>query len=130
MTAGDCIKIAGIEVILWPDADQPGLKQAKVAAELLHQSGQPRLIRICALPLELPVSGDIVDAVKMLGWTASDIRVLCSTPSSTPPIRNPRELDCPRSQPKGRSGCGSIEFRGAQLQSLTVIQAQENRRWL
>lgn len=89
MTAGDCIKIAGIEVILWPDADQPGLKQAKVAAELLHQSGQPRLIRICALPLELPVSGDIVDAVKMLGWTASDIRVLCSHAVKYPPDPKP-----------------------------------------
>lgn len=73
MTTAECAKLAGIEVILWPDADQAGIKQAKMAAELLHTSRAPRLIRICSLPLELPVSGDIVDAVKILGWTREEM---------------------------------------------------------
>jgi len=78
MAPGECAKLAGIETILWPDADQPGIKQAKLAAEALHLSGHPRLVRICSLPLELPVSGDIVDAVKVLGWTRKEIDKLLS----------------------------------------------------
>lgn len=89
MTLAECAKLAGMEAILWPDADQPGIKQAKQAAELLHASGYPRLVRICSLPLEMPVAGDIVDAVKVLGWDRARIAQLLLGANKFPPDPNP-----------------------------------------
>ena len=89
LTKEECVKLSGVDVILWPDADQPGIKQAKAAAELLVQSKQPHSVRICSLPLELPVGGDIVDAVKSLQWGAIEIAKLLSESAKYPPDRKP-----------------------------------------
>lgn len=85
----ECVKLSGVDVILWPDADQPGIKQAKVAADLLFQSKRPRSIKICSPPLELPVGGDIVDAVKMLNWEKLEICKLLSEAAKYPPDPKP-----------------------------------------
>jgi AAA domain len=76
MNAAECTKLAGMEVILWPDADLPGERQVKGAAKMLLDSGQPRGIRIVIPPPDLPPSGDIVDAVKTLGWNRARIEEL------------------------------------------------------
>jgi AAA domain len=73
MNVAECARLAEMEVILWPDADSPGERQAKGAAKMLLDSGQARGIRIVIPPLELPLSGDIVDAVKTLGWSRARI---------------------------------------------------------
>ena len=81
----ECIKLAGLEVILWPDADHPGIKQMNDAAELMHQSGHPRMIRKVTVPLEMPVGGDIVDAVRDLGWGREQMMNLFRSAIKYPP---------------------------------------------
>lgn len=76
LTAAQCAKLAGLDVILWPDKDAPGGKQCNAAAKILRNSKQPRLIRVIAPPAELPPSGDIVDAVRTLGWGKPEIDTL------------------------------------------------------
>jgi KaiC/GvpD/RAD55 family RecA-like ATPase len=73
LTVSHCDILAGLDVVLWPDADVSGLKQCSESAKVMHESRQPRLIRVIAPPAELPASGDIVDAVRSLGWGKSEI---------------------------------------------------------
>lgn len=89
MAKEECVKLAGTEVVLWPDADQPGIKQAKVAADLLFASKCPQSIRICSPPLDLPVSGDIVDAVKTLNWGKLEVYKLILGAVTYPPEPKP-----------------------------------------
>ena len=56
------------DVILWPDNDKPGRILALARAEVLAQHSLARSISIIEPPGELPESGDIVDAVRSLGW--------------------------------------------------------------
>lgn len=67
---GDC------EVVLWPDKDASGGEQAQRAAKIIADSGSARSVALLEPPEDLPPSGDIVDAVRMLNWTADDLRRL------------------------------------------------------
>ena len=55
-----CLK--GRDVVLWPDADAPGLKAMSHIAEILVTEGV-KLIRQVVLPPELPEGWDLADAV-------------------------------------------------------------------
>ncbi len=76
--------LAGADVVLWPDHDKPGITQANEAARVLHESGLLRSIRIVTPPPELPIAGDIVDAVRTLGWTRERIETLMAAAEPYP----------------------------------------------
>ena len=80
-----CGVLAGSEVILWPDKDDSGLRQCNHAAKIAHESQQPRLIRVIDPPVELPDSGDIVDAVSLLGLGRAQIEELIHSASDWKP---------------------------------------------
>jgi hypothetical protein len=71
MSKAECQKLAGLEIILWPDADQAGFVQAKNAALMLKEAKLK--VRMCSIPIEFIVGGDIVDAVRTLKWTRKEI---------------------------------------------------------
>ena len=73
LTPAQCATLAGLDIVLWPDKDQSGAQQSHKAAMILHDSKQPRLIRVITPPAELPESGDIIDAVRSLGWGRAEI---------------------------------------------------------
>ena len=85
LTTAHCDALAGLDAVLWPDADGPGFKQCSEAAKLLHESGQPRLVRVILPPPELPIAGDIVDAVHSLGWGRAEIEKLMAEARPYPP---------------------------------------------
>jgi putative DNA primase/helicase len=58
MGESECQKLEGLKIYLWRDKD---------AAQKIHSFGHPRSIAIITPPQELPVGGDIVDVVKVLG---------------------------------------------------------------
>jgi putative DNA primase/helicase len=91
MNARECQTLAGLAVVLWPDADSPGDKQVHAAAKMLLESKQPNGIRIICPPLELPLGGDIVDAIR-LGWTQERIQRLIDEAKSWPPPPAPLEI--------------------------------------
>lgn len=86
--ATEYVKLADMDVVIWPDADPPGEKQAKTFAKSLFDCGHARSIRIVVPPPELPLSGDIVDAVKM-GWPRKVIDALISDAPEYPPKPKP-----------------------------------------
>ena len=63
----------GCDVVIWPDKDEAGESHAKAMAESLIRSGKPASVRIVDVPAELPVKGDIVDLMKLPGWTKDRI---------------------------------------------------------
>jgi hypothetical protein len=73
LTLAQCAALAGLEIVLWPDKDASGEEQCSGAAKILHESKQARLIRVITPPAELPKGGDIVDAVRSLGWGRAEI---------------------------------------------------------
>jgi hypothetical protein len=66
--------LADVDAVLWPDKDEPGGKQAMRAAQFAMRHA--RSVRIVEPPSELCPSGDIIDAVTMLGWGAAEINAL------------------------------------------------------
>ena len=58
--------LKGRNVIIWPDADEPGLGYAKNVAEQALEAGAAK-VRIVALPDGLPKSWDLADKVPE-GW--------------------------------------------------------------
>lgn len=82
-------KLAGLDVILWPDYDAPGHDQCKQAAEMLTHSKKPRSVRIIRPPMDLPVGGDIIDAVNDCGYDKEKILTLAQQASDYPPPARP-----------------------------------------
>jgi hypothetical protein len=78
MQEDHCPQVEGLDVIVWPDRDTSGDTQAKTKSQMMHDSKQPRRIRIITPPAELPEGGDIVDAVRSLGWGKTEINRLIS----------------------------------------------------
>ena len=68
MVAEHCSILANADIVLWPDKDKPGIDQAKDARKLLIDSKEPRTLKTIAPPNELPISGDIVDAMRDFGY--------------------------------------------------------------
>ncbi len=63
------------EVVLWPDADPAGHNSCRRSAELIAKAGA-RSVAIAHPPPDIPNGGDIVDAVRGLGWKAADVKRL------------------------------------------------------
>src|SRR5262249_55718449 len=63
------------EVVLWPDADPSGARSCAKAAKLIAKAGA-RNVTVVAPPPEIPNSGDIVDAVRGLGWKSEHVQRL------------------------------------------------------
>jgi hypothetical protein len=76
LTEGECKKLQGLRVILWPDMDTSGTIQVEAAARKIHDFGEPRAVAIITPPAELPDGGDIVDAVQILRWGREEIEQL------------------------------------------------------
>lgn len=89
LTNAECSKLAGKNVIIWPDADSAGEKQAKNAAKVLFDSGHPVHISLYVPSLDIPLAGDIVDAVKILGWDQEKILSELERASAYPPAPKP-----------------------------------------
>ncbi len=86
LTPAQCAVLAGLDIVLWPDKDASGEKQCSGAAKILHESKQARLIRVITPPAELPKSGDIVDAVRSLGWGRAEIDSLIRNAADWKPL--------------------------------------------
>ena len=76
LTAEQASSLAECDVVLWPDNDPSGAKQAESAADIICQSRQARSVKVVAPPADLPVAGDIIDACKDLGWDRRQIEEL------------------------------------------------------
>jgi hypothetical protein len=63
------------EVVLWPDADPAGFNSCRKAAELIAKAGA-RSVAIAHPPPDIPNAGDIIDAVRVLGCKAEDVKRL------------------------------------------------------
>jgi CHC2 zinc finger len=97
--AKHCACFGDLDVILWPDKNTSGDTQATAAANLLAESGQPRRIRMIVPPAELPDGGDIIDAVKTLGWGRAEIKKLIDEAKPFAPAA-PIEIRTPAPKPK------------------------------
>jgi uncharacterized protein (DUF927 family) len=76
ITPDQAIALSDCEVVLWPDKDTSGAKQVNAAAHAIRTSGKARTIRLISPPEELPDGGDIIDAIKTLGWDAPRLKQL------------------------------------------------------
>lgn len=79
ITPEQALTLVDCEVVLWPDNDASGAAQADAAARITHESGNARTVKIVTPPAELPPAGDIVDAIKDLGWDRPRIEQIIST---------------------------------------------------
>ena len=73
--------VAGREVVIWPDADDPGLKYAADVAALTREAGAAE-VRIVELPAGLPKSWDLADAVP----TGTDIELILESRPMLPVV--------------------------------------------
>jgi len=89
LTAAHCEVLADLDLVLWADKDQSGMKQAHDAAVILAESNQARSIRLITPPPDLPISGDIVDAVRSFHYTREKILSLIQSAKPYPPEPEP-----------------------------------------
>ncbi len=89
MEESECKKLEGLKIVLWRDKDAVGEKQAQDAAQKIHRCGHPRSIEIITPPAELASGGDIVDAVKTLGYNNALLEELIRTASEWKPVPQP-----------------------------------------
>ncbi|MDA0710554.1 MAG: DUF3987 domain-containing protein [bacterium] len=91
------------DVIIWPDKDEAGKRHAQQVARSLF--GKAKSIRVVEPPAELPEKGDIIDALKLPGWTKERVQELLAeakpyaktqTVTTPPPPRRPEfKLELP-----------------------------------
>lgn len=75
--------LGGRDVVIWPDADEPGLDAAKqIAAQLSHHKAK---VRIAQPPNNAPQRWDIHDAIKE-GWTAARLMIHIDPPINPLPL--------------------------------------------
>ncbi len=74
-----CEVLADLDVILFPDKDVAGQRQAVQAALTISRSKQARSIRIIQPPDELPSQGDVVDGIRRFGWDRQRIEGLVAS---------------------------------------------------
>jgi hypothetical protein len=67
------------DIVLWPDNDESGIEQAQKAAAILAEAGQARSIKVLTPPSELSAAGDIIDAVRALGWDRDHVTQFLNT---------------------------------------------------
>jgi uncharacterized protein (DUF927 family) len=76
ITREQAAMLADRDVVLWPDNDSSGQRQAAAAAQIIADFGKVGGIRLVEPPAELPPAGDIVDAVQSLNWNQPRIEEL------------------------------------------------------
>jgi putative DNA primase/helicase len=79
LTVEQAMTLADGEVVLWPDKDGSGQAQAVKAAQIISEAGAARSVKLLTPPPDLPEGADIVDAVRQLGWDASQVRQFTAT---------------------------------------------------
>jgi len=97
--------LAGCEVVILPDNDNPGEKYAKTVAEILGKLNPPARSRIAKLP-NLPDGGDVADWVKAHDTKdpeelAARLQNLTANPNALPAVdaADYLETDPPKSDP-------------------------------
>jgi hypothetical protein len=70
----DWSPVSGRQVVIWPDADEPGMKFAEAVARLAMAAGALD-VRIVAIPEAFPKAWDLADTPPE-GWTVEKLREL------------------------------------------------------
>ena len=83
--SADWSAMQGRDVIIWPDADEPGTKYAKAVARLTLAAGA-KTVRICDPPSDVAAGWDAADA-EAEGWTAKHVSRFLE---NTTPVINPK----------------------------------------
>lgn len=86
ITVAQAATLADCEVVLWPDNDASGRKQADGAARIIDAASQARSLKVLLPPTDFPPAGDIVDAVKDLGW---DLQRVLELVEAASPYQDP-----------------------------------------
>jgi hypothetical protein len=68
----DWSPVAGRDVVIWPDADEPGHKAAQFAAQQCKQAGAKSVV-VVDPPSDVPDGWDLADA-EAGGWTGEQVR--------------------------------------------------------
>jgi putative DNA primase/helicase len=68
ITREQAATLVDCDVVLWPDNDESGSQQTENAARTINEDGHARSIKLITPPPELSSAGDIIDAVRGLGW--------------------------------------------------------------
>jgi hypothetical protein len=88
----DWLPLAGRDVVILPDADEPGRKYAQSVARLLVKLEEPARVKIVELP-DLPDKGDIVEFIDARqGQSRDRICAEVETLASKAPILSPDEF--------------------------------------
>lgn len=95
----DWTALAGRHVVIWPDADEPGLGFASLAADLMHEAGAAS-VRVVDVPVGVwPIKWDLADADLPEGVTEATLRDLLDTAPLTE-ADNGTEQDQPQAVPE------------------------------
>jgi hypothetical protein len=89
----DFTPLAGRDVIIWPDADEPGYKAAKDVFAVLKRSGAAS-VRVIDVPSDKSKGWDAADAIAE-GWTSHEFNALVVSPSQSPrgeTVRHPLKV--------------------------------------
>ena len=69
--------LSGRDVVIWPDADEPGAKYAETVAKLLKVAGA-KSVRLIAPPASAGVGWDAADALAA-GWTGEQVEQMIAS---------------------------------------------------
>jgi putative DNA primase/helicase len=73
ITPEQAAQLAGCDIVLWPDNDSSGFRQARAAYRVISDAARVRSIRLLQPAAEVPASGDIIDVVNDLKWDRTAI---------------------------------------------------------
>ena len=105
ITRDQAARLADCDAILWPDNDNSGLQQQERAAQIIASAGQARNIRMLAPPSNFPPAGDIIDAIRDLGWGRPHIDQFLETATPySPPAPEPASTPTDRSSGQRKEG--------------------------
>src|ERR1035438_3896306 len=114
ITPEQAAALIGCEVVLWPDNDDSGKKQAESGARILADAGQTHSLKILVPPTEFPPAADIIDAVCDLGWDRWRVRQFLGTASAyirTGPVGSIEESSSESTESKHAAGGGDCRWR-------------------
>ena len=90
VTSSDWSVLSGRDVVIWPDADQPGIAAADRVVELLDEIGVSS-VRVVKPPPNVPKGWDVADAVSGSEWSTDRIVALIGTAESRSSTTDDRE---------------------------------------
>ena len=126
--------VTGRDVVIWPDADEPGAKHAEIVAKLAKLAGA-RSVRIVAPPADVVAGWDVADAADE-GWSKARALGLvgAATPAGAKPggskkadrsdeTRRPRQRDSLISSAEG----AVLWHSPAHVAYATIVAARGHR---